>query len=223
MRPYETVSPYFGCLVGRTAFRIANGRFNLDGTDYQLTQNDGAHHLHGGHKGLNKVLWRAEPDERNSETSLRLIYDSPDGEEGYPGNLEVVVTYRLSDDNALQITYDAQSDRSTPISLTNHSYFNLAGHASGDILGHELLINADHYNLNRNDLTPLPQLEPVNNTGMDFTRPVTIGSRIAGCPGGYDHNYALNNPGRRPALAADRNGSPGGRSSAGTPDLGAIS
>ena len=199
VRPYETVSPYFGCLVGRTAFRIANGRFNLDGTDYQLTQNDGPHHLHGGHKGLNKVLWRAEPDERNNETSLRLIYNSPDGEEGYPGRLRVSARFTLSELNELVIDFTAESDRRTPVNLTHHGYFNLAG--KGDILEHELFLAASRYTHADDNLVPTGESVPVDGTPFDFRKTIPIGARHEET-GGYDLCYLLDDTSEQLTTAA---------------------
>ncbi len=193
---------YFGSTVGRYAGHIVGAKFTLDGQEYALSANDGANHLHGGFRGFNKIVWDAQEGQTAAGAEVKLQLLSQDGEEGYPGNLQVAVTYCLRDDNALQITYEAQADKSTPVSLTNHSYFNLAGHGRGDVLEHELQINADHYNRNRADLTPLGRLEPVTGTAMDFTQSVAIGARIAECGGGYDHNYALNDPGASPSVAA---------------------
>lgn len=186
---YLAHPPYFGALIGRYANRIAKGRFTLDGKTYQLAVNDGNNHLHGGIKGFDKVLWKVEvPD--SSKTSLVLHYTAKDGEEGYPGNLEVTVRYDLTQDNKLHITYDATTDKPTPVNLTNHSYFNLSGNLTRTILDEQLTINAPNYSPVV-DQIPIGMPVSVKGTPFDFTTATAIGDRIDKVPGGYDHNWAL--------------------------------
>lgn len=200
---YERENPYFGCITGRVANRIANGRFTLDGQTYEVAVNNGPNHLHGGIKGFDKVVWDAEVVERADGEALRLRYVSKDGEEGYPGTLAVAVTYVLTTDGALRIEYEATTDRATPVNLTNHSYFNLAG--SGDVLDHILTLHARYYAEPDDTLIPTGRLLPVAGTPLDFLQPSSVGGRIGRIDiGGYDHNYALDNGGRhRPGLAAE--------------------
>jgi aldose 1-epimerase len=200
LEPYFTDSPYFGSSVGRVGNRIAKARFALDGVDYTLAANNDANHLHGGDIGFDKVLWNAYASETTIGPSVRFAYLSPDGEEGYPGNLDVTVTYTLTKSNALRIEYIATTDRATPVNLTNHTYWNLA--CQGDILGHELLLRAAHYTPVSADYIPTGEIAPVEGTPMDFTRPKVIGDRIAQVEGGYDHNWVLDNQDGNLALAA---------------------
>ncbi len=201
---YLQAHPHFGATTGRVANRIAKARFTLDGQEYLLANNNGANHLHGGLSGFDKVLWKAQPikvDDR--EVAVVFTYLSRDGEEGYPGNLDVRVTYTLTDKNELRIEYSATPDKATPVNLTNHSYFNLGG--SGDILDHEVFIAADRYTPVNDELIPTGELAPVKGTPLDFTKPERIGARIEQLkpkPGGYDHNFVLNSGGKSLALAA---------------------
>lgn len=197
--------PHFGALTGRFANRIAKGRFTLDGKTYQLPINNGPNTLHGGLKGFDKKVWKAEDVSGPAGPAIRMTYLSPDGEEGFPGNLSVAVTYTVTEDDALKIDYEATTDKPTPINLTNHTYFNLAGPGSGTILDHEMMINADQYTAVDETLIPTGELASVKGTQLDFTTPMTIGARIdniKGAAGGYDHNYVLKGDGTTPVLAA---------------------
>jgi len=199
---YIKRSPYFGALIGRFGNRIAKGKFTLDGVEYTLATNNGPNHLHGGIKGFDKVVWNAKQMQTDQGPALKLTYRSRDGEEGYPGNLSCTVIYTLTNNNELKISYEAKTDKATVINLTHHSYFNLGGHNSGDILGHELIINADRFTPVDKDLIPTGEIKPVKGTPWDFTKPMAIGSRIKQVEGGYDHNYVLNSSDGSLALAA---------------------
>jgi len=186
--------PYFGCITGRVANRIGNGKFTLDATEYTVPANNGKHSLHGGEFGFDKMIWKSETKYGRHETSVTLTYTSPDGEQGYPGNLKCTVVYTLTDDNALRIDYKATTDKTTVVNLTNHSYFNLGGHNSGPILDHVLQLNADKYTPGDDTLLPTGKIEPVKGTPFDFTAPTAIGSRlkeVKGTPVGYDLNYVV--------------------------------
>ncbi len=205
---YLANSPYFGALVGRYGNRIANGKFTLDGKQYTLAKNNGPNALHGGLKGFDKVLWQAESFQKGTEAGVILKYTSADGEEGYPGNLHTTVTYTLDDKDAFTIDYHATTDKDTPINLTNHTYFNLAGEGSGSFLGEELMLNADHFTPVDATLIPTGKIASVKGTPFDFLKPTVVGSRINDkdeqmvLGGGYDHNFVINHHGPGLALAA---------------------
>lgn len=180
--------PFFGAIAGRYANRIAKGKFTIDGKEYTLATNNGKNHLHGGKVGFDKKLWAAK--EMPDQNAVEFSYTSKDGEEGYPGNLSLVVRYALTEDNELVIDYSATTDKKTPINVTNHSYFNLAG--SGDILGHEMQIEADHYTPVDPELIPTGEIASVKGTPLDFTAPHRVGERHTQTGiGGYDHNFVL--------------------------------
>lgn len=186
--------PFFGAIAGRYANRIANGRFTLDGHAYELATNNGKNHLHGGLRGFDKQLWKAGQAHVSAEAIwMELSHHSPDGTEGYPGNLDVTVRYTLSADDVFRIDYTAVTDKATVLNLTNHSYYNLAGR--DDALGHELLLNCDRYTPVDDGLIPTGELAPVKGTAMDFTNTTPIGARkMQGglAVPGYDHNFAIN-------------------------------
>ncbi|MGB3586327.1 MAG: aldose epimerase family protein [Tunicatimonas sp.] len=198
MEGYRSKPSYFGALVGRYGNRIAKGEFTLDGETYSLATNNGANHLHGGIKGFDKVVWQADTATSSDGPQLVLRYTSPDGEEGYPGNLETQVTYTLQADNTLRIDYEATTDEPTIINLTNHSYFNLSGDPSTTILDHRLMIDADRYVPVTEELIPTGELAPVNGSPFDFTESTVIGNRIDADHSqiknglGYDHCWVLN-------------------------------
>jgi len=195
VEPYLAGVPYFGCTVGRVGNRIAKGTFTLGGKTYKLATNNGPNHLHGGIKGFDKVMWKAEIVPAKDGQAVKFTYRSPDGEEGYPGTLDVAVVYTLTDANELRLDYTATTDKATPVNLTNHSYFNLAGDGVGTILDHVMMIAADEMTPVDDTLIPTGKLAPVKGTVFDFTTPTAIGARIAKVPIappiGYDHNYVL--------------------------------
>ena len=203
---YIKNNPFFGCVVGRYANRIAKGKFTLNGKEYTLAVNNGPNALHGGLKGFDKVVWEAKSIASSSGPGLELRYLSKDGEEGYPGNLSVTAVYTLTADNGLRLDYTATTDQDTVINLSQHSYFNLAGR--GDVLNHEVMIAADKFTPVDETLIPLGELRPVKGTPLDFTKPMKIGARINAddeqikLGSGYDHNYVLDKPAGKLALAA---------------------
>ncbi|MBV8893070.1 MAG: galactose mutarotase [Acidobacteria bacterium] len=205
---YLNNKPYFGAIIGRYANRIANGKFSLDGRDYTLAKNNGPNSLHGGSRGFNNVLWRADPFRNRQGRGVILSYLSKDGEEGYPGNLDVKVTYTLSDANELLVDYLATADKATPINLTQHTYFNLGGEGNGDVLAEELRLNADRFTPIDKDLIPTGEIRSVKGTPLDFTQSTRIGARINDpydqllFAHGYDHNFVLKAAEGRLQLAA---------------------
>jgi aldose 1-epimerase len=196
---------YFGAIVGRYANRIAGAQFTLDGVAYHLPANDGLNHLHGGPEGFHRAVWTAEPFENDTTAGVRFALTSHDGDAGYPGTLLLTATYTLTDANELVVDFAATTDRSTPVNLTQHSYFNLAGHDRGDVLSHELTLAASRYTPVGPTLIPTGELRDVAGTPFDFRRSVAIGSRIRDADdqlrigNGYDHNFVLD---RAPNSAA---------------------
>ena len=203
LKEYLKPAPYFGAVIGRVSNRIAKGHFTLDGKTYALTTNRGVDHAHGGFVGFDKVLWAAKPIATPDGPAVEFHYFSKDGEEGYPGNLDVTITYLLSNRNLFQIDYVAKTDKPTLVNLTNHTYWNLAGH--GDVLGHVLMLNASHYTPVDDGHVPTGEIASVAGTPLDFTRPKPIGRNLAeltGQPRGYDYNFVIDHSGRTPTLAA---------------------
>lgn len=204
---YIADESYFGAVVGRYANRIANGRFSLDGQLYQLACNDGPHHLHGGLRGFNMALWQATAESGSDSERLILQYVSPHLEEGYPGELSAEVIYTVDDANTLLVEYRATTDQPTPVSLTQHSYFNLSGDHTSDILNHELVINAAQYTPVDELLIPTGEMRSVGSTAFDYRTPCRIGSRMASSDpqlaygSGYDHNFVLDEAASSPFSA----------------------
>jgi aldose 1-epimerase len=191
-------NPYMGCVAGRYANRIANGKFSIDGKTYTLAKNNNGQSLHGGLKGFDKVVWTGAP---NGDSSVRFTYTSKDGEEGYPGNLQAEVVYTLTGNNELKIEYSATTDKATPVNLTNHAYWNLSAGADSTILDHELSLKADSFTTVNSVLIPTGKNPPVKGTPMDFNTAKPIGKDIAQVDGGYDHNWVLAKSGNNLELA----------------------
>jgi len=193
--PYAAKHPYFGATVGRVANRIADSKFMLDGKEYRLFTNDGKNHLHGGRRGLGRSLWKGEMDLVDGDPAVRFSLFSADGEEGYPGNLTIAVTILLNRNGELSISYEAESDRRTPLNLTNHAYFNLLGEGAGTIMNHELTLRCSHYLPANSSLIPLPgKPANVSGTAFDFQRPKLIGKDIGQGLSGYDHCFVIDAP-----------------------------
>jgi len=194
---YESDRAYIGAAIGRYANRIANSRFDLDGTTYQLHANEGVHHLHGGMRGFDKVLWRSRAVEHADSAFLILEHESPDGDEGYPGNLSVQITYGVTASNVFSVDYRARTDRPTPVNLTHHAYFNFAGAGNRDVLDHRLTIHADSFTAIDREMIPTGELVPVGGSPLDFRVGDRIGARIRDgfdqmrIARGYDHNFVL--------------------------------
>ena len=206
----DTQDAYYGALIGRCANRIRKGHFTLNGQEYQLAKNNGENHLHGGNIGFNQKIWNCDTEDSDEGNAVELTLHSPDGEENYPGNLDVKVTYTFDNENRLSLIYEADCDRDTVINLTNHAYFNLAGHNAGCICHHQIYINALEYNVSDSTCTPTGRIAPVAGTPLDFTtmKALKPGLELTGtdpdmtAAGGYDHNYVLNKPLGEMALAA---------------------
>ena len=191
---YRRGFPQAAMIAGRVANRIANARFTLDGHDYQLVANNGRHTLHGGPKGFGRVIWQAQPVEAADGVAVRLTYASPDGDQGFPGNLTATVTYTLTNDNTLRLDYRATTDQPSPVNLTNHAYFNLAG--GGDVLDTVLQLNADRYTVADATLLPTGEIKGVEDTPLDFRAPRALGTRGNQLDASrrYDHSFVLNRP-----------------------------
>src|SRR5579862_8996176 len=195
---YLDNKPFMGAIVGRYGNRIANAEFTLDGVKYTLAKNNGPNSLHGGLKGFDKVVWRGESFQNTNGAGVAFTYLSKDGEEGFPGNLQVKVTYTVTEKNELIVDYHATTDKATPVNLTQHSYFNLSGEGNGDILKHEVRLNADRFTAVDDNLIPTGELRPVKGTPLDFDKSTAIGARINDnyqqlvIAKGYDHNFVIN-------------------------------
>jgi len=204
---YEKHSAYFGALIGRYGNRIGKGKFSIDGREYSLATNNGENHLHGGIKGYDKVVWKARPSTDTAGANLELSYLSPDGDEGYPGTLNIKVVYTLTENNELKIVYSATTDKPTVVNLTHHSYFNLAGAGNPSILDHVLTLNASRFTPTDAGSIPSGELRSVTGTPFDFTKPHGIGVRInfdeeqLKFGKGYDHNFVLDKKGKALSLA----------------------
>jgi len=193
--PYAGKHPYFGATIGRVANRIADSKFALEGKEYKLFANDGKNHLHGGRRGFNRSLWSAEMNSIGGDPALRFSLLSPDGDEGYPGNLEIALTITLKGNGELSLDYEAESDKPTPLNLTNHAYFNLSGEGAGTILNHRLTLNCSHYLRAASDLIPIqgtPAL--VEGSSFDFRQPKPMGKDLGNGLAGYDHCFVIDSP-----------------------------
>ena len=208
LEDYMKYKNYFGATIGRVANRIENSCFEINKIQYKVAKNEAENHLHGGIVGFDKVVWEEIQNTDNNE-SIEFSYLSKDGEEGYPGNLEIKVKYTITEDNELKIEYFAVSDKDTLVNLTNHSYFNLSGQGSGDVLKHKIMINADKFTINDKDSIPTGEIMEVNNTPMDFRKLTYIGENISSdyeqivIGSGYDHNWIIKNCGEKIAKAAE--------------------
>ncbi|QOY89324.1 aldose epimerase family protein [Paludibaculum fermentans] len=217
LKGYEGPNPYFGAIVGRYGNRIAKGKFTLDGKEYTLAKNNGENSLHGGLVGFDRVIWSGKTEESNGVQKAIFSYTSKDGEEGYPGTLNVTVTYSLGNNDDVQIDYHATTDKATVLNVTNHTYFNLAGQGNGDILNQVMQLNADRFTPVDAGLIPTGELKDVTGTPFDFRKPTVIGSRIGDkdeqltLGKGYDHNYVLNRSGSGLVMAAKAVDPPSGR------------
>lgn len=206
---YLKYKNFFGATVGRVANRIENSSFELNGIEYKVAKNEGENHLHGGIVGFDKVVWEEKVQVEEASDSIEFSYLSIDGEEGYPGNLNVRVIFTVTEDNELKIEYFAISDKDTLVNLTNHSYFNLAGQGSGDVLRHKIMINADKFTVNDKYSIPTGEIAEVNNTPMDFRKLTYIGDNISSdyeqilFGSGFDHNWVINNGGKKLEKAAE--------------------
>ncbi|MBZ9686021.1 galactose mutarotase [Clostridium estertheticum] len=209
LEDYLKYKYFFGATIGRFANRIENSSFELNGIQYNVAKNDGENHLHGGLVGFDKVVWEEKSQKKESNSSIEFSYLSIDGEEGYPGNLNIRVKYTVTEDNELKIEYYAISDKDTIVNITNHSYFNLSGQGSGDILKHKIMINADKFTINDKYSIPTGEIAEVNNTPMDFRKLTYIGENISSSyeqivfGSGYDHNWIINNSGKKLVKAAE--------------------
>ena len=209
LEDYMKYKNYFGATVGRFANRIEKSSFEINGIQYKLAKNEGENHLHGGIVGFDKVVWEEKLLEETSDKSIEFSYHSKDGEEGYPGNLNIRVKYTITEDNELKIEYYAISDKDTIVNLTNHSYFNLSGQGLGDILKHKLMINSDKFTINDKYSIPTGEIAEVNNTPMDFRKLTYIGENILSdyeqivFGSGFDHNWIINNSGKKLSMAAE--------------------
>ena len=199
---YLSAHPFFGVTVGRFANRIGKGKFELEGREYKLAINDGENHLHGGIKGFDKVIWQDEALEESDRVGVILKYTSKDGEEGYPGTLQVKVIYSLNKKNELKIEYYAETDKATPVNLTNHTYWNLKGAGSGTIRDHQLTLNCSKFLNGDKGLLPTGEIKDAVDTPMDFTKPKLIGKEIDNVAGGYDHCFVINRGNEKLSFAA---------------------
>lgn len=215
LEDYLKYKNFFGATVGRVANRIENSTFEINGIQYKVAKNEGENHLHGGIVGFDKVVWEEkllpenESQKEQSDECIEFFYLSPDEEEGYPGNLNVRVKYTVTEENELKIEYNAIADKDTIVNLTNHSYFNLSGQGSGDVLKHKLMINADKFTISDKYSIPTGEIARVDNTPMDFRKPTYIGENISSSyeqivfGSGYDHNWIINSSGKKLSMAAE--------------------